>query len=108
MNRHSKLSMLDPRIFLTMSIIVINFGVLVGMELSGGSTNPEVLLRFGAKYNPLIWHGEWWRLFTMMFLHIGFIHACSFLAPWPRTRIRPSMVQTARPISTGRCPWRTK
>jgi len=57
-----------------MTIIVINFSILVGMELSGGSTNPEVLLRFGAKYNPLIWHGEWWRLFTMMFLHIGFIH----------------------------------
>lgn len=57
-----------------MTIIVINLGVLVAMELSGGSSNPDVLLRFGAKFNPLIWHGEWWRLFTMMFLHIGFIH----------------------------------
>ncbi len=74
MNRRTAPSILDPRIFLTMTVIVINFVVLVGMELAGGSTNPEVLLRFGAKYNPLIWHGEWWRLFTMMFLHIGFIH----------------------------------
>ena len=74
MNRRTAPSILDPHIAITMTIIVINFSILVGMELSGGSTNPEVLLRFGAKYNPLIWHGEWWRLFTMMFLHIGPIH----------------------------------
>jgi tetratricopeptide (TPR) repeat protein/membrane associated rhomboid family serine protease len=74
MDRRPTLVLFDPRIFVTMTIIVINFSVLVGMELAGGSTNPQVLLRFGAKFNPLIWHGEWWRLFTMMFLHIGFIH----------------------------------
>ncbi len=74
MNRRTAPSIFDPHIVITMTIIVINLSVLVGMELAGGSTNPEVLLRFGAKYNPLIWHGEWWRLFTMMFLHIGPIH----------------------------------
>lgn len=44
------------------------------LEMNGGSTNPYVLLYFGAKYNPAILDGEWWRFFTPMFLHIGFLH----------------------------------
>ncbi|MEK4028812.1 rhomboid family intramembrane serine protease [Pseudobacillus sp. FSL P4-0506] len=44
------------------------------LELTGGSTNSENLIRFGAKFNPLILDGEWWRFFTPIFLHIGFLH----------------------------------
>lgn len=44
------------------------------MELAGGSTDPRVLIRFGANYGPLILQGEIWRLFTSMFLHIGLMH----------------------------------
>lgn len=40
----------------------------------GGSTNSEVLIRLGAKYSPRIAAGEYWRLFTAMFLHIGTMH----------------------------------
>ena len=40
----------------------------------GGSTSTIHLIEWGAKYNPLIVDGEWWRLFTSMFLHIGFLH----------------------------------
>ncbi|WP_227934985.1 rhomboid family protein [Alkalihalobacillus deserti] len=44
------------------------------LEQNGSSTSVLTLIEFGAKYNPLILEGEWWRLFTAMFLHIGFLH----------------------------------
>ncbi|MFC6275772.1 rhomboid family intramembrane serine protease [Levilactobacillus tangyuanensis] len=44
------------------------------MTLAGGSTNINVLITFGAKVNALVQQGEWWRLITPIFLHIGFTH----------------------------------
>jgi membrane associated rhomboid family serine protease len=57
--------------YVLLGLIVV---IWVGMELAGGSTNGEVLLRFGANYGPLIIQGDLWRLFTSMFLHIGGQH----------------------------------
>lgn len=57
--------------YLLMAIQVIVFFIL---EMKGGSTNTQTLIEFGAKYNPLIMTGEWWRFFTPIFLHIGFTH----------------------------------
>ncbi|HSH03038.1 MAG TPA: rhomboid family intramembrane serine protease [Anaerolineae bacterium] len=57
--------------YLILAIIII---LSIMMQLSGGSTNPETLINFGAKYGPLILAGEWWRFFTAMFLHSGIMH----------------------------------
>ncbi|MDX8045987.1 rhomboid family intramembrane serine protease [Gracilibacillus sp. S3-1-1] len=55
-------------------LIGINIIIFFLLELSGGSTNIETLVKFGAKYNVAIIDGEWWRIITSMFLHIGIIH----------------------------------
>ena len=41
---------------------------------NGGSENPDVLIQFGANYAPLVSTGQYWRLFTANFLHIGILH----------------------------------
>lgn len=60
--------------FFSYLFIAVQVVVFLLLELSGGSTNAENLIRFGAKFNPLILEGEWWRFFTPVFLHIGFLH----------------------------------
>ncbi len=59
---------------LTYALMAVNVVVLIAMQMSGGSTNPDVLLAFGAMFGPRIADGEYWRLLTAMFLHVGFIH----------------------------------
>lgn len=60
--------------FVTYTIVAINIVVFLLMTILGGSTNTQILLEFGAKYSPYIQQGEWWRLFTPMFIHIGLMH----------------------------------
>lgn len=60
--------------FLTYVFIFIQLAMFLWLELNGGSTNTETLVKYGAKFNPLILEGEWWRFFTPIFLHIGLLH----------------------------------
>lgn len=62
---------------ITYLLIVINAIMFLLLELNGGSENTKTLLDFGAKYNPAILDGEWWRIFSSMFLHIGLLHFAS-------------------------------
>ncbi|WP_162632640.1 rhomboid family intramembrane serine protease [Paraliobacillus zengyii] len=60
--------------FYTYVLLVINVLMFLLLEWQGGSTSTETLIRYGAKYNPAILDGEWWRIVSSMFLHIGFLH----------------------------------
>ncbi|WP_018933852.1 rhomboid family intramembrane serine protease [Gracilibacillus lacisalsi] len=55
-------------------ILVINIIIFILLEYRGGSINPETLIQYGAKYNVAMLEGEWWRIITSMFLHIGIFH----------------------------------
>lgn len=60
--------------YFTYILIGINALIYLLMEIKGGSTDPRILLQFGAKESYLITQGEYWRLIAPIFLHIGFIH----------------------------------
>jgi rhomboid protease GluP len=64
----------EPKPIITYIILGINLILYFLMELAGGSTNSDVLIKFGAKVNFLLWTGEYWRLITPIFLHIGITH----------------------------------
>jgi rhomboid protease GluP len=56
-------------LFLVMTV----FGWTKGLGLRG-SENGLVLLLFGAKFGPAVSAGQYWRLLTACFLHIGVLH----------------------------------
>jgi rhomboid protease GluP len=58
----------------TFIILAMNVVIFLLMAFAGGSTNPDVLLDFGASYAPYFHRGEYWRMVMPMFLHIGWMH----------------------------------
>ncbi|WP_409297684.1 rhomboid family intramembrane serine protease [Peribacillus sp. SCS-26] len=60
--------------FFTYVFLFMQIAVFVLLELNGGSQNSQTLIDFGAKYNPLILEGEWWRFFAPIVIHIGLLH----------------------------------
>ena len=65
---------LDRTPYVTWLLLSANVGVYLLTELQGGSTAADVLIRLGAMESWLIASGEYWRLFSAMFLHSGLIH----------------------------------
>ncbi len=61
----------------TYILILINGIMFVIETAAGGSENTSVAYRFGAMYAPAVVLGQWWRLFTAMFLHFGLAHIAS-------------------------------
>lgn len=70
-----KLKRLTNKPLITYILLGITTLVFLGMELSGGSENVSVLIDWGAMSRQMIigWQ-EYWRFFTPMFLHIGWLH----------------------------------
>lgn len=59
----------------TIALAVINIAIFLIIEVSTGSTlDSGNLVKWGAFYTPLVSEGQYWRLFTAMFLHAGIQH----------------------------------
>ncbi|MCL1853127.1 MAG: rhomboid family intramembrane serine protease [Peptococcaceae bacterium] len=58
----------------TCSFVILIVFIFLLMTLAGGSQNDRVLISFGANFYPKVSGGEYWRLITCNFLHIGIMH----------------------------------
>ena len=65
---------------ITKAIIALNI-VAFAIQFFGSATeDPEKLINYGALYSPLLVEGEWWRLLSAQFLHLGLLHiACNMI-----------------------------
>ena len=61
----------------TYALLGINIGVYLWMVLHGVSAtspSPEDLVHFGANVTDLVLKGQWYRLLTATFVHVGIVH----------------------------------
>src|SRR3954470_13154820 len=73
----------------TVALISINVALFVAMVISAAVGKPfplapiftalktphsDLLIRWGANFGPLTLSGQWWRLLTSMFVHVGIVH----------------------------------
>ena len=58
----------------TVFLILVNALVFLVVEFTGGSGDTLHMLQCGAAYTPSILDGEYFRIFTCMFLHFGAKH----------------------------------
>lgn len=55
-------------------LVVMNVAVWCVLEIIGDTQDAGLILKYGGMYPDLLLAGEWYRLFTAMFLHFGAEH----------------------------------
>lgn len=58
----------------TLALVILNIAIFAVLEILGDTTSSYFMLDHGAMYAPAVMEGEYWRLFSSMFLHFGFEH----------------------------------
>ena len=69
-----------PLNWMNLLMIGINVVIFIIMEFLGSTEDTGFMLRWGAACRPFILNGEWYRLFTSMFLHFGIYHLANNMA----------------------------
>ncbi|MBQ9504566.1 MAG: rhomboid family intramembrane serine protease [Lachnospiraceae bacterium] len=63
---------------ITVALVLINLIVFIGLSIFGSTTDASYMARHGAMYSSyLVTNREYYRLFTCMFMHFGFVHLAS-------------------------------
>lgn len=66
---------------ITPAIVLLNVFVFIRMLFGEGSlSDPDTLLAWGGSFGPRTTNGEWWRLFTSLFVHAGPLHLLTDIA----------------------------
>ncbi|GAC1444004.1 MAG: hypothetical protein NVSMB52_02870 [Chloroflexota bacterium] len=60
--------------FATYGLIALNVAAFLLLYTSGSPDNENTLKDFGALSGTLVQQGQWWRIFTSMFLHASVTH----------------------------------
>jgi membrane associated rhomboid family serine protease len=74
---NQKLQAVGGRPWVTPIIVALNIAVFAAMAVATkrlGQFTPQELLTWGANFGPLTVNGQWWRLFTALFVHFSLLH----------------------------------
>jgi rhomboid protease GluP len=75
-----------PNVSVTAVLLALNvaiFGLMLAWGIDPMQPAIDSLIQWGANYGPRTTQGEWWRMFTCMFLHIGMLHLLfNMIALW--------------------------
>jgi rhomboid protease GluP len=65
-----------PLAWVTPFIVAVNVVIFVLLIIATRSASPsaEMVLAWGANFGPRTLDGQWWRLFSSLFLHFGIVH----------------------------------
>ena len=65
----------DSKPYITMAVIAVNIIVFAVMSIFGNTLDTQYMAEHGAMYPPYVAeNGQYWRLFTSMFMHFGLMH----------------------------------
>lgn len=65
----------DSKPYITMAVIAVNIIVFAVMSIFGNTLDAQYMAEHGAMYPPyVVENGQYWRLFTSMFMHFGLMH----------------------------------
>jgi len=73
----AKLIAQSPRFPITVALVAINTVVFIATLIAGAEwffPVGRMQIAWGSNFGPYTTDGEWWRLFTSLFIHFGLVH----------------------------------